>query len=114
MLDDEGQKPSANPLWLFLASYASLGLRLTTLNFNDAMIRTLLFMPLYTKFLMEMHRDCLTEKPHLITRFFGSKLMTSLGALAFPMFILHGPLGQIFYKKKIAEKLFGGIMPKSL
>lgn len=112
MLDDENQKPSINPLWLFLASYASLGLRLTTLNLNDAMIRTLLFMPLYTKFLMEIQRDCLTEKPHLITRFFGSKLMTSLGALAFPMFILHGPIGQIFYKKKIAEKLWGGILPK--
>ena len=56
MLDDENQKPSVNPLWLFLASYASLGLRLTTLNLNDAMIRTLLFMPLYTKFLMEIHR----------------------------------------------------------
>ena len=56
MLDDENQKPSINPLWLFLASYASLGLRLTTLNLNDAMIRTLLFMPLYTKFLMEIHR----------------------------------------------------------
>ncbi|CAK9106520.1 Cytochrome P450 CYP72A219 [Durusdinium trenchii] len=112
MLDDESQKPSMNPLWLFLASYASLGLRLTTLNLNDAMIRTLLFMPLYTKFLVEMHRDCLTENPHRITRFFGSKSMTWLGSLAFPMFILHGPLGQIFYKKKIAEKLWGGILPK--
>eukprot|EP00437_Effrenium_voratum_P011809 CAMPEP_0181446268 /NCGR_PEP_ID=MMETSP1110-20121109/26016_1 /TAXON_ID=174948 /ORGANISM="Symbiodinium sp., Strain CCMP421" /LENGTH=440 /DNA_ID=CAMNT_0023570339 /DNA_START=77 /DNA_END=1399 /DNA_ORIENTATION=+ len=113
MLDREPQKPSMNPLWLFLVSYASLGLRLTNLlNLNDAMIRTLIFMPVYTKFLMELHRDCLSEKPHLITRFFGSKLMTWLGSLAFPMFILHGPIGQIFYKKRIAEKLWGGIMPK--
>lgn len=51
-------------------------------------------------------RDCLMEKPHLITRFFGSKLMTKLGALAFPMFILHGPLGQIFYKKKLGNCFF--------
>ena len=62
MLDEEKQKPMMNPLWLFLASYASLGLRLTTLNLNDAMIRTLLFMPLYTKFLTEMHRT-LAVKP---------------------------------------------------
>ena len=27
--------------------------------------------------------------------------MTCLGSLAFPMFILHGPLGQIFYKKML-------------
>lgn len=53
-------------------------------------------------------RDCLMEKPHLITRFFGSKLMTKLGALAFPMFILHGPLGQIFYKKKLGNCFFSG------
>ena len=44
------------------------------------------------------------EKPHAITRFFGSGTMTKLGALAFPMFILHGPLGQIFYKKPLALK----------
>ncbi|CAJ1399722.1 unnamed protein product [Effrenium voratum] len=112
MLDKDSQRPSMNPLWLFLLSYASLGLRLTSLNLNDAMIRSLLFMPLYTKFLTEVHRDCLSERPHLITRFFGSKTMTWLGSLAFPMFILHGPMGQIFYKKKIAERLWGGIMPK--
>lgn len=49
-------------------------------------------------------RDCLMEKPHAITRFFGSGTMTKLGALAFPMFILHGPIGQIFYKKPLAWK----------
>lgn len=62
MLDEEKQKPMMNPLWLFLASYASLGLRLTTLNLNDAMIRTLLFMPLYTKFLTEMHRTVAVKR----------------------------------------------------
>eukprot|EP00931_Biecheleriopsis_adriatica_P089289 TRINITY_DN63442_c0_g1_i1.p1 TRINITY_DN63442_c0_g1~~TRINITY_DN63442_c0_g1_i1.p1 ORF type:complete len:431 (+),score=78.75 TRINITY_DN63442_c0_g1_i1:84-1376(+) len=114
MLDDpaEGMKV-ANPLWLFLASYASLGLRLTKFNFNDAMIRTCVFIPLYTKFLQTLHRDCVSEHPFAITRFFGSSTMTHLGSLAFPMFILHGPIGQLFYKKKIATKLWGQVMPKS-
>jgi len=114
MLDDEveHEKPVLNPLWLFLASYASLGLRLTRLNFNDAMIRTCVFVPLYTKFLTTIHRDCVSAKPAAITRFLGSKLMSRLGALAFPMFILHGPIGQLFYKKKVATKLWGRVMPQ--
>lgn len=95
-----------------MASYASLALRLTRLNFNDAMIRTCIFVPVYTKFLTAIHRDCLSAKPAAITRLLGSKLMSRLGALAFPMFILHGPIGQLFYKKKIATKLWGRVMPE--
>jgi len=113
MLDTEVDKSKkrVNPLWYFLASYASLGLRLTRLNFNDAMIRSALFIPLYMKFLTTMHRDCTSTNPTAITRFFGSKTMSWLGSLAFPMFIVHGPIGQLFYKKKIANKLFGRVMP---
>eukprot|EP00440_Ansanella_granifera_P064607 gb/GFBE01070047.1/.p1 GENE.gb/GFBE01070047.1/~~gb/GFBE01070047.1/.p1 ORF type:complete len:446 (+),score=119.90 gb/GFBE01070047.1/:1-1338(+) len=115
MLDGEEDKKKKrmNPIWLFLASYASLGLRLTQFDFNDAIIRGTLFVPLFTKFLTAMHRDALSESPAAITRFFGSKLMSSLGALAFPMFILHGPIGQVFYKKSIAKRLWGKAMPTS-
>jgi len=114
MLDDaeDRKKPVANPLWLFVASYATLALRLTKdFNFNDAMIRSLVFIPLYTKFLKSLHRDCLSEAPSAITRFFGSAIMTRLGSLAFPMFIVHGPIGQLFYKKRVATKLWGRVMP---
>mmetsp|Transcript_54527 Transcript_54527/g.130048 ORF Transcript_54527/g.130048 Transcript_54527/m.130048 type:complete len:447 (+) Transcript_54527:124-1464(+) len=115
MLDsqEERKAPVANPLWYFIASYATLALRLTRFNLNDALIRSCLFIPLYVKFLTTMHRDCMSEKPRAITRFFGTKQMTFLGSLAFPMFILHGPVGQLFYKKKVAFKLWGGVMPKS-
>jgi len=115
MLDDEQQKSKkpANPLFYFLASYASLALRLTNLDFNDAIIRSTLFVPLFTKFLTALHRDCLSENPAPITRFFGSKVMSRLGALAFPMFILHGPIGQVFYKKALAKRLWGKAMPRS-
>ena len=84
-----------NPLWLFLAAYASLGLRLTKFDFNvgssdnsdmlrcfrllrelfggpvwagplgceDAIIRGLIFVPIFTKFLTQMHRDALSANP---------------------------------------------------
>mmetsp|Transcript_66578 Transcript_66578/g.124237 ORF Transcript_66578/g.124237 Transcript_66578/m.124237 type:complete len:444 (-) Transcript_66578:435-1766(-) len=115
MLDtpEERRAPVANPLWLFITSYATLALRLTRFNLNDALIRSCLFIPLYTKFLTTIHRDCMSDSPRAITRFFGSKFMTKLGGLAFPMFILHGPIGQLFYKRRVALKLWGGVMPKS-
>lgn len=114
MLDGDGEQGGrrTNPLLWFAASYASLALRVTKLNFNDALIRSTLFVPLYTKFLQEIHRDCLSAKPRAITRFFGSPLMARLGALAFPMFIVHGPIGQLFYKKAVATRLWGKVMPK--
>ena len=88
-----------NPLWLFMAAYASLGLRLTKFDFNvgssgmhrccrlsgvgraasslgirvtwgrrglgreDAIIRGLIFVPIFTKFLTQMHRDALSANP---------------------------------------------------
>jgi len=69
--------------------------------------------PLFTKFLTALHRDCLTERPAAITRFFGSSVMSRLGGLAFPMFILHGPIGQVFYKKAIAKRIWGKPMPRT-
>ena len=90
---------------------ASLGLRLTQFDFNDAIVRGVLFVPIFTKFLTAMHRDALTAEPSSITKFFGCKVMATLGSLAFPMFIVHGPIGQIFYKKVIARKLWGKPMP---
>eukprot|EP00435_Cladocopium_sp_Y103_P018088 s282_g4.t1 len=113
MLDTEEDKRNKpmNPIWLFLAAYSSLALRLTKFDFNDAIIRGVLFVPLFTEFLTAMHRDALTAQPSAITRFFGCKIMATLGSLAFPMFIVHGPIGQIFYKKAIAKKLWGKPMP---
>ena len=85
--------------------------RLTKFDFNDAIIRGVLFMPLFTEFLTAIHRDALSAKPSAITKFFGSKTMANLGSIAFPMFIVHGPVGQIFYKKAIAKKIWGKPMP---
>jgi len=115
MLDtpEERKKATVDPLYFFAAAYSTLLLRLTSFDFNDAMVRATLFVPLYTKFLTAVHRDCLSENPSPITRFFGSKMMTYLGGLAFPMFILHGPIGQIFYKKALATRLWGKPMPTS-
>ena len=38
----------------------------------------------------------------------GAKWLTYLGAISFPIYILHGPIGQVFYKRAVASKLFNG------
>lgn len=115
MLDGEEQRSRrrTNPLIYFIASHATLLLRTSRANLNDALTRSTLFVPLYLKFITTMHRDCLSDSPALITRFFGSRIMARLGSLAFPMFILHGPMGQLFYKKAVATRLWGRVMPQS-
>eukprot|EP00429_Kryptoperidinium_foliaceum_P066497 CAMPEP_0176052296 /NCGR_PEP_ID=MMETSP0120_2-20121206/26001_1 /TAXON_ID=160619 /ORGANISM="Kryptoperidinium foliaceum, Strain CCMP 1326" /LENGTH=413 /DNA_ID=CAMNT_0017385735 /DNA_START=48 /DNA_END=1289 /DNA_ORIENTATION=+ len=115
MLDsEEDRKQDRNPLVYFGAAHASLLLRLTSrFDYNDALIRGILFVPLYIKFLTALHRDCLSDSPAAITRFFGSRAMRYLGSLSFPMFMLHGPIGQIFYKKALAARLWGRPMPRS-
>lgn len=35
------------------------------------------------------------------------------GSIAFPIFVLHGPIGQLFYKKIVATKVWGQVMPLS-
>lgn len=102
-----------NPLVYFLASYASILLRLTRFNLNDAMIRSTIFAPLFVKFLQAMHRDCLSDSPALITRFFGSHTMARLGSLAFPMYLWHVPIGMLFYKRAVATRLWGKVMPRA-
>ena len=42
----------------------------------------------------------------------ASKPLTYLGSISFPLFIVHGPLGQLFYKKIVATKVFGQTMSK--
>jgi peptidoglycan/LPS O-acetylase OafA/YrhL len=40
------------------------------------------------------------------------KWLTYLGAISFPIYILHGPIGQIFYKRAVASKLWGTVFTK--
>ena len=35
--------------------------------------------------------------------------MVYLGTISFPIYILHGPIGQVFYKRVVGTKLFGKV-----
>merc|ERR1719382_2334860 len=79
------------------------------LQLSDMLTRACLFMPLFLSFLMAAHRASVLPKvTDPVCKLLSSKLLVTLGNLAFPIFVVHGPLGQLFYKKIIATKLFGG------
>mmetsp|Transcript_32395 Transcript_32395/g.72786 ORF Transcript_32395/g.72786 Transcript_32395/m.72786 type:complete len:110 (-) Transcript_32395:239-568(-) len=60
---------------------------------------------------MSAHRASVVPKvTDGIVKALSSKPLVTLGNLAFPIFVVHGPLGQLFYKKIVATKIFGGTM----
>jgi hypothetical protein len=64
------------------------------LQLNDPLTRCLLFIPLFIVFLMRLHRNTVSGNAGL-TGVLGSKALTYLGTISFPIFILHGAIGQV-------------------
>ena len=77
---------------------------------NDMLARSVLFVPLFLKFVMASHRNAVAGIQDPVSGFLSSKAMVWLGGFTFPIFVLHGPIGQVFYKKLIATKLWGKVL----
>ena len=118
-VDDEGKPVATLPPAPGSALLPALGLLAITvaralgyLPLNDPLTRGLLFTPLFITLVMRLHRNTLAGAKGL-TALLGHPLLTYLGTISFPIFIVHGALGQLFYKKIVATKAWGGIMPLS-
>mmetsp|Transcript_56975 Transcript_56975/g.133266 ORF Transcript_56975/g.133266 Transcript_56975/m.133266 type:complete len:524 (-) Transcript_56975:239-1810(-) len=84
---------------------------LGVMELSDLLTRAVIFIPLFLYFLMSAHRASVVPKvTDGIVKALSSKPLVTLGNLAFPIFVVHGPLGQLFYKKIVATKIFGGTM----
>lgn len=78
---------------------------------SDLLVRALVFIPLFLRFLMAAHRNTVNDSVKDPTvSLLSNKVLVALGNLSFPIYIAHGPIGQLFYKKLIANKLFGGVL----
>jgi peptidoglycan/LPS O-acetylase OafA/YrhL len=77
------------------------------LQVSDLLVRSVVFVPLFLRLLMAAHRNTVRSVKDPTVAFLSNKLLVGLGNLSFPIFIVHGPIGQVFYKKLIATKLFG-------
>lgn len=106
----------ASPMLPPLAMLALIGARAAgMIALNDPLSRGIFFIPLFIMFVVNLHRRAVsppegTKGPGLMAAILSAKPLVYLGALSFPIFMLHGPLGQMFYKKAIATKLWGGTM----
>eukprot|EP00930_Biecheleria_cincta_P083040 TRINITY_DN72686_c0_g1_i1.p1 TRINITY_DN72686_c0_g1~~TRINITY_DN72686_c0_g1_i1.p1 ORF type:complete len:544 (-),score=91.57 TRINITY_DN72686_c0_g1_i1:184-1737(-) len=92
---------------------AILLLRATvTVQINDMIIRSGIFIPLWIVLLMRIHRESVgPEGPSKgLPRLLCMRLLNFLGGISFPIFIVHGPIGQVFYKKAVAQALFGQVL----
>ena len=73
------------------------------LQLNDPLTRALLFIPLFTLLLVRLHRNTVavpaTATPPGVAGVLGHPALVYLGSISFPIFILHGAIGQMFYKK---------------
>lgn len=114
----DGGKPkgSSSALLPLLGMIAMLVARASGwITMNDSMARGVIFIPLFTVFLINLHRRAVAPEaegkgPGLIASVLSNPALIYLGALSFPIYILHGPIGQVFYKKIVATKLWGGTM----
>jgi peptidoglycan/LPS O-acetylase OafA/YrhL len=118
MLDDApGEEPrvSTNALSTLVPFVGMGGILLTrafpgVLQVSDLLVRSVIFVPLFLRFLMAVHRNTVRSVKDPTVAFLSNKLLVGLGNLSFPIFIVHGPIGQVFYKKMIATKLFGRVL----
>jgi peptidoglycan/LPS O-acetylase OafA/YrhL len=116
MLDGtEGKKErKTNGLSTLLPLGAMVGLVMARavglLQISDLLFQGGLFIPLFLRFVMAVHRNSVHDVPDILISILKSNILVALGNLAFPIFIVHGPIGQIFYKKLIANKLWGKVL----
>lgn len=89
----------------FLGMIALLLLRATGfINLSDQIVKPLFYLPLFLLFLMALHRASLAK--HVsdpLAKFMSLKPLSWLGGISFPIYIVHQPIGQLFYKKAVYE-----------
>jgi len=77
---------------------------------SDLLFRSVVFVPLFLKFVLGAHRNAVRKISDPVSKMLSSKPLVWLGGLSFPIYIVHGPIGQVFYKRLIANKLWGGVL----
>lgn len=120
MLDSvEEAAANCSPMWPLATLFTVISLRgCGILVINDVLARAVLIVPLTGVSLMRIHRqtvlmELVIPNDFIIPNVLGSDAMASLAKLCFPIFILHAPLGQIFYGDAVAGALWGGKLSAS-
>lgn len=117
-LDEEGKPTLARPApgSALLPLLGIVGVTVARafgwIQLNDPLTRGLIFIPLFILLLVRLHKQTLANQaaPAGITGLLSHPALSFLGAISFPIFIVHGALGQLFFKKVVAVKVWGGVL----
>lgn len=114
MLDTPEETRKLGSTWPFMGMIGIIVLRAADMiEINDLLVRSAMFIPLFIWFLMAIHRETVGPQGYKpIVKFMNLRIMQWLGGISFPIFIWHGPVGQLFYKKVIAQKVWGGSLAR--
>lgn len=110
--DDKDKAPKTNALSTAVPLLSLIGImiaRATGQWVVSDMIARLVYVPVVLKFFQAAHRNTVSGCKDPTLSLLNQKWLVWLGNLAFPIYIVHGPIGQIFYKKLIAVKLWGTV-----
>lgn len=110
--DEKEKAPKTNALSTAVPLFTLLGLmfaRASDVWVVSDMVARLIYVPLVIKFFQSAHRNTVSGCTDPTLAFLNQKWLVWLGNLAFPIYIVHGPIGQMFYKKLIAVKLWGAV-----
>lgn len=103
------------------------------ITLSDLVSKSAVFFPFFCVLLMRLHNYTIYKWYHLISNhhfltrevpiidrltvldrilfgFLESPAMVRLGEYSFAIYLVHGPIGQIFYKKLVATAVFGGVI----
>ena len=86
---------------LILTALCSILLVRTFFNVNDMLTRSAVFIPLFLLFLTHLH-----QSKGLLTQILSNRFCVYLGEISFSIYIVHGAIGQLFYKKVMKNLLF--------
>ena len=100
---DASAQSGVPPAVLAVAMVAGMWARAAGLvAVNDMLFRGLFFIPLFTWFCIRVHKVTVATggaPASSLTKLLAAKPLVYLGSISFAIFMIHGPLGQLFYKK---------------
>jgi len=115
--EDKGPAAPASPLLPLVAMGTLIYARAAGwVTMNDPIARTFFFIPLCIMFFVRIHRETVDPKAAgwNLSKVMSWGPLTYLGTISFPIFMLHGPLGQVFYKRAVAKALWGGVLSQTV
>ena len=68
---------------------------------NDMIVRSAIFIPLFLVFLIHLHKS-----EGYLAKFLSHPVLVYLGEVSFSIYIVHGAIGQLFYKKAVSNLFF--------